>query len=72
MNVKELRAMLKKYPDDMEILNERRSDYEVIEEREWSIVRAVPQSGGWVMRSHETMSDNNKSKAVEYLALEGN
>ena len=30
MKVKELKKILEKYPDDMEILNSRYSDYEII------------------------------------------
>jgi len=73
MNVGELKKMLDKYPDDMEILTTRCSDYDVVQEREWTIVNAVPNdSGGWVMRAHETMSDDNKAKAKEYLHISGN
>lgn len=72
MTVGELKEMLKKYPDDMEILNGRYSDYEVISEEEWSIVRGVYNPSGWVMRSHPTMSDDNKRAEKEYLALAGN
>lgn len=31
MTVKELKIMLDKYPDDMEVLNSRCSDYDTIE-----------------------------------------
>lgn len=39
MNVGELKKMLGKYPDEMEIVNGRCSDYEVISEDEWHIVK---------------------------------
>ena len=39
MKVKELKEMLQQYPEDMEILNGRCSDYEIIEVNEWSVVR---------------------------------
>jgi len=71
MNVGQLKKMLEKYPDEMEVLNGRYSDYCLINEDEWMIVNAVPQ-GGYVMRSHETMSEENKAKEKEYLYLEGN
>lgn len=71
MTVGELKKMLEKYPDEMEILNGRYSDYDVIKENEWHVVKAVPQ-GEWVMRSHPTMSEENKRKEKEYLCLEGN
>jgi len=73
MNVGELKKMLEKYPDHMEILNERYSDYSTIKEHEWSVVKGVPQDGAhWVMRSHSTMSEENKRKEKEYLLLDGN
>lgn len=71
MNVKDLKRMLEKYPDDMEILNGRYSDYEIISEDEWSVVKGVDKDG-WVMRSHPTMSEENKVNEKEYLYLEGN
>lgn len=73
MNVGELKAMLNNYPDEMEILNGRYSDYCIVEEHEWSVVKAVPKAScDYVMRSHPTMSDENKAKEKEYLYLEGN
>ncbi len=73
MNVGELKKMLEKFPDHMEILNERCSDYSTIKEYEWSVVKGVPQDGAhWVMRSHPTMSEENKRKEKEYLLLDGN
>jgi hypothetical protein len=71
MTVSELKKLLKKYPDDMEIVNERRSDYQIIEPDEWSIVSGVDQFG-WVMRSHPTMSEANKAREKQYLALASN
>ena len=73
MTVGDLKKMLEKYPEDMEILNGRYSDYELISENEWSVVRGVlNKDGGWVMRSHPTMSEENKNNEKEYLFLEGN
>lgn len=71
MNVGQLRKMLKQYPDDMEILNTRCSDYDIVTEDEWSVVKGVFQ-GEWVMRSHPTMSEENKQKEKSYLHLQGN
>ena len=71
MNVGDLKKMLEKYPDDMEILNGRYSDYEIVCEEEWSVVKGV-YKGSWVMRSHETMSKENKQEEKSYLALAGN
>jgi hypothetical protein len=71
MKVKELKKMLEKYPDEMKVLNGRRSDYEIISESEWNVVKGVEKSG-WVMRSHQTMSDENKAAECDFLLLEGN
>lgn len=71
MTVGELKVFLGTLPDDMEILNGRYSDYADISQSEWSVIDAVPQ-GSYVMRSHPTMSDENKAKEKKYLYLEGN
>jgi len=71
MTVLELKRMLGNYPDDMEVIVDRCSDYTSIEEGEWSVVKAVKINYGF-MRSHETMSDENKANEKEYLHLEGN
>ncbi len=71
MNVGELKKMLKKYSDDMEILNGRCSDYAIINESEWSVVQGV-EKNGWIMRSHRTMSKKNKTNEKSYLYLAGN
>ena len=73
MNVGELKKMLEQYPDDMEVLNGRYSDYAIVSEDEWSVVMGVPHGNSWwVMRSHPTMSAENKAKEKAYLYLEGN
>ena len=71
MNVKELRALLEKYPDDMEVINERYSDYQIIIRDDFSIIKGVDKNG-WIMRSHPTMSAENKAQEKEYLNLRGN
>ncbi len=71
MNVGQLKKMLEQYPDDMEILNGRYSDYAIISENEWEVVQGV-ENDGWVMRSHPTMSEENKQKEKSYLYLKGN
>lgn len=71
MNVGELKKMLEKYPDDMEILNSRCSDYDLVKEEDWSVVKAVPKYFYW-MRPHPTMSAENTDKEKEYLHLAGN
>lgn len=72
MTVGDLKKMLEQYPDDMEIVNTRCSDYDNITEDEWGVVKGVPNESGWIMRSHPTMSANNKANEKEYLHLAGN
>lgn len=71
MNVGELKKMLEKYPDEMEIINDRYSDYQIISEDEWVVMSGVDKDG-WVMVSHPTMSEENKRKEKQYLRLLGN
>ena len=71
MNVGELRIMLDKYPNNMDVLNIRCSDYELVLEEDWSVVDAVPQGFYW-MRAHPTMSDENKKRELKCLLLAGN
>lgn len=71
MNVAELKKMLEKYPDDMEIIHTYYSDYDSITEEKWSVLKAVHTDNGWIMRSHPTMSEEHKLKEKEYLYLEG-
>ena len=65
-----IRYMLKTH-DDMEIVNGRYSDYMIISEEEWSVIKGVDKKG-WVMRSHPRMGEKNKEKEKEYLYLKGN
>lgn len=71
MNVLELKEMLNKYPDDMEIITDRYSDYDLVEIDQWSIEKAV-RKDGYIMRAHSTMSAENKKTEKEYLHLIGN
>jgi len=71
MTVLELKKMLEKYPDDMEVVNGRCSDYQIIKEDEWSVVKGVTEDG-WVMRSHPTMSNERQVNEQEFLYLYGN
>ena len=71
MNVGELKKMLEQYPDDMEILNDRCSDYDIIKIEEWTVVEAVPKDF-YHIRTHPTMSEENRSKKKKYLHLAGN
>ena len=67
MTVGELKKELEQYPDEMELLIEKWSDYAPVDE--CSIIRGVKKDGGWMMRSHPTMSEENKAQEKEYLYL---
>lgn len=71
MNVGELKKMLDKYPDDMKVATSRHSDYCIVTEGEWGLIRGVDK-GFYVMSSHDTMSDENKAAAENFLHLYGN
>lgn len=66
MNVKELRSLLEKYPDDMDVVCEKYSDYDLVTDDE--IIKGVDKTG-FIMRSHLTMSEENKKAEKEYLVL---
>ena len=75
MTVGDLRCFLASYPDDMEILETRYSDYGPMEWTSWCVVTGVVKATGrygWFMRSHPTMSDENKAREKTYLHYEGN
>lgn len=66
MKVLELKKILHALNDDMDVIVEMRSDYAVVESAE--VINAVIQDWG-VMRSHPTMSDENKQKAADCLLI---
>ena len=69
MNIGELKKKLEQYPDDLEVLVDQHSDYAPVDDLGVKIVWAVPDSGGWVMRSHPTMSAEKKSQEKRYLLI---
>lgn len=71
MTVAELKKMLEQYPDNMEVITTRCSDYDKVELDEWAVVKVVPKDH-WFMRSHPTMSSENKKLEQECLHLSGN
>jgi hypothetical protein len=71
MKVKELKAMLDNEDDEMEVIHGMYSDYQIIVPEDWSVIEAVDQ-GGYVMKAHRTMSEDNRSRMKTYLALAGN
>lgn len=66
MNVGQLKKALEAYPDDMEVLVDVHSDYGTVSE--CKVITAVPQDS-WAMRSHPTMSAENKAKEKQYLYI---
>jgi hypothetical protein len=71
MNVGDLKKLLEQYPDDMEILYCCCSDYEILKWDDIKKISSVDQGGYW-MRSHATMSAENKSKEKTCLLFPGN
>lgn len=74
MNVKELREYLTKFPDDMEVVIKRKSDYETLNpELHLTKEKAVQfHQTPWITRFHETMDDAKKAMARDYLLIDGN
>ena len=72
MNVGELKTKLAEYPDDMEVLYRFCSDYERMDADDLETVSAVEKTNGYWMRSHETMSAENKAREKTYLLFPGN
>jgi hypothetical protein len=70
MTVKELKEMLNDYPDDMDVLNTRCSDYELVDIKDWSVVEALPKEF-WYMRAHPTMKPEYQYEKKKCLLLEG-
>ncbi len=70
--VKDLKEMIKDLPDDMELIETRCSDYQEMNKDNWAVVKGVDQWGQWIMRSHPTMSENNKEREKLYLHYAGN
>lgn len=71
MTVFELKVLLTKYPNDMEILFSQYSDYKRMEADDICTTTAVMKDG-WAMRPHETMSPANKAEEKTYLLFPGN
>lgn len=71
MNIKELKEVLAKYPDDMEVLYCLHSDYEMMQVADIREVKGV-WKGAYTMRSHPTMSAENKANENTYVLFPGN
>ena len=71
MTVGELQKFLAQYPTNLEIVNRRFSDWQIISVDDWSMINGVARDF-WIMNPHETMTEEDKQKSKEYLALGGN
>jgi hypothetical protein len=69
MNIKDLKEIIKDLPDDMEVIQMVYSDFHHLEKKEFTLVKAVATSNGWLMRSHPTMSDSTKKAEKTYLLI---
>ena len=71
MTLGELKKLLAQYPDDVEVIFPKYSDYVHIEAAQVELIKAVPPKGEelWVMRSDPTMSEENKAREKTYLTL---
>jgi len=72
MTIKDLKDFIKDLPDGIEIIKQRYSDYDFVSPSCFEIVEAIDNDGLWLMRSHKTMSEENKLKAKKYLFFAGN
>ena len=71
MNVKQLKEHIEQYPDDMKVLFCQYSDYVTLNAEDIFTQKGVDK-GSYVMRHHETMSEDNHAKCTEYLVFPGN
>lgn len=69
MTVGDLREMIKLLPDDMEIVTDRFSDMDWVEKGSIELVSGVENDQQYIMRSHPTMSDENKANEKQYLSI---
>lgn len=72
MNVRELIQKLHEYPGDLQVLYCMCSDYEWLRVDDLAVVKGVRKPNGYVMRSHATMSAENKSAEESFLLFPGN
>lgn len=75
MTIKELKEYLNKFPDNMEIIEKRYSDYDSMELNSWSTVWAVSkvkrenQYGNkeWITKYHDSIPKENATQYILYL-----
>lgn len=73
LTVGELRAYLAQFPDSMEVIERRYSDYQHMSLEDWKLINAVERPDkNWITRYHHTMSAEDQSRVKQYLIFEGN
>lgn len=83
MKISDLEAFLasvKAEHGDLDILERRYSDYRLMEieqpnwEKTWDVVTAAPQGDDWIMRDHESLTDEQRTSMhfKKYLYFDGN
>lgn len=74
MTVGELRQLLETLPPEMELIQTRYSDYGFQKASMWSVIEAIPGKSmdSWLMRTHPSMTKEQRSEAKTYLHIEGN
>ena len=71
MTINQLIEYLQTFPPELEVLERRYSDYDLMEKDNWHIVQAV-NKGYYRMRTHYSLTEEDKAKAKNYLLFEGN
>ena len=68
LTVGQLKKLLQKYPQDMEVIVSKYSDYQTLKTEGCLVIKVVSQDWG-IMSSCLSMSLENKAKEKEYLLL---
>lgn len=74
MTIKELIEELRRYPEDLQVLYRRYSDYMYMERDDITIGPAVVlrPSDGWLTRVHPSMTPKELATKRDYLIFPGN
>jgi hypothetical protein len=74
MNVKELREYLAQFPDEMEVIIRRYSDYDLLDSNDGISVEKGVRIGEtpWITRWHPSMDEVRQAMARDYLLIHGN
>ena len=73
MTVKELIELLQQFPSELEVLEQRYSDFQLMESKNWHLIEALPiPSQESYIKYHSTMNEEQKFALKTYLLFEGN